>query len=158
MTSKINFKDSTCCSIAISSSWKSVNVDSQKTVETQTPASMYEFSEVETQTGISLRIFQDQITSKDEGSSLLDFYASSHRDSSRDIWRHTIEKGNVTVDCEVCYDPELKVHKDYFLEFVDSKRDVEVRKYFLFFFLSLRFFTSTWHLISCFFFLLIIST
>ncbi len=99
--------------------------DSKVNRETQTPDSLYQFEDSETQTGIATEILQDEITPKSEGTTLLDFYAS-RKQRPRAQWKQIIENGCVTVDMEVATDPAKVLSRHSIVEFVNVKRDAEV--------------------------------
>jgi len=126
----LKFSDGECYSIVLESSWREVG--SMASVACQTDAKMYEFSERETITGINTEILQNQVTSKNSGITLLDHFCKLHKkkqsgiDISSSIWKSIIENGLVTVDCEVCTNPEQIVETDFFLEYVECSKSVQV--------------------------------
>lgn len=126
MTTKINFTDSACASLTLSSLWRSSHGDSTRDQYSQTPSEFYKFCEVETQTGICTEIYQDQVTGKSAGTTLFDCLSGKFRGHDEKDWKTKIENGFVTVDCEVATDPSMKMETDFFIECVNVKCDVEV--------------------------------
>lgn len=116
------FKDIESFTFSIESSWKQ-NQDNvpKHSVECQTTQEIYEFREMETQTGLKTTVMQDQVKEKHRGMTLLDHYSKKHRKVPADQWATRIADGFITVDCAVTTDPDLKLDTDFFLEFVDVK-------------------------------------
>lgn len=127
MTTKVNFRDATCCSISITSSWKSSGSEGKKDADCQTPAHFFQFVEMETQTGICTEVIQDQVSTKNAGMPLLDYLSTFHNSQSSLQWKQHIKSGFVSVDCEVATETSTRLIKDQYIEFVDMKSDAEVR-------------------------------
>lgn len=97
----------------------------------QTSEHLYQFAESEMQTGISTEVVTDEVKSKYEGMTLLDFMSKKHKRMSKDRWQAAIEKGKVTVantfDFQVQRDPESKIAGEYVIEYVNVGADVGVQ-------------------------------
>jgi hypothetical protein len=126
--SKVLFEDAQCASVCISSSWKAIKDDKpKKSISCQTSSEIFEFREMETQSGMFTDVTQDQVKEKYKGLSLVQHFAKKHKKVSVDQWQTRIENGFVTVDGERCTDPELKVDKDYVLEFTDVQSNASTQ-------------------------------
>lgn len=70
---------------------------------------------------------QDDITSKSSGRTLLEHCVSLRRKWTSNQWKQFILDGLVTIDCEVCTNPEQKIENDMFIEYVAVKYDAETQ-------------------------------
>lgn len=86
----------------------------------QTAPEIYQFKEMETQSGVRTNIVQDQVVEKNKGLTLLEHYCKLHKSKTENYWKSSIQDGFVTVDCEVMTDPEIRVDTEFFLEYVEQ--------------------------------------
>eukprot|EP00600_Ochromonadales_sp_CCMP1393_P004795 CAMPEP_0174964040 /NCGR_PEP_ID=MMETSP0004_2-20121128/5660_1 /TAXON_ID=420556 /ORGANISM="Ochromonas sp., Strain CCMP1393" /LENGTH=396 /DNA_ID=CAMNT_0016212723 /DNA_START=125 /DNA_END=1313 /DNA_ORIENTATION=- len=122
MKSRRRFQDSNAGSFSIASSWQNPNGgSSRKSVKCQTAPEIFQFREMETQTGLYTNVVQDQVSEKYKTLSLLEHFCKMHRNRTESEWKSRIEDGLVTVDCEVTTDPASRLDVEYFIEYVDEK-------------------------------------
>jgi hypothetical protein len=127
------FRDASSGSLTISSSWKKERLG--KSVRCQTSADIWQFREVETQTGLHTSVVQSQVPERYKDLRLLEYLCKTQgmqgtaqgeqgaqgSEESEEQWRSRIQDGFVTVDCEVTTDPEARLDTEYFLEYVDER-------------------------------------
>ena len=118
------FSDSSSGSYSIGSSWLQEKQCGKKSVKCQTAPEMYEFREMETQSGRYTNIVQNQVAEKNKGLTLLEHFCKAHRRKTESQWKSAIQDGFVTVDCEVMTDPEIRVDTEFFLEYVEEKVNI----------------------------------
>ena len=120
MSSKVRFSDYSGDLESVPSDWNDVELTE---TSCQTDASLYQFNEQETQTGIATEIVGDEVKAKYTGMSVLDFMSKKHKRMSKDKWQSSIEGGKVTVtnaeECAVQTNPQSKIAGDYFIEYVN---------------------------------------
>lgn len=125
MKNRAVFSDAAGSSMGFNSTWQ--RRGDNVSTECQTSKELYQFSETETQSGIATEVVQNQVRSKDDGTTLLDYYCKTHPNRPREVWREGISRGKVTVDCEVTTNVDAIVHSDYFLEYVNFSSDKETQ-------------------------------
>jgi hypothetical protein len=125
MTTKISFSDGEHVSQTISSSWRGKAKSAE--FQCQTEPDLYEFGETEVQSGIETSVVQVEVSSKLSGMGLCDMLTKLKKAVPQPEWANRITSGKVTVDGEVITDPAFKVEEDFFIEYVDYKKDASVR-------------------------------
>ncbi|KAJ1411980.1 hypothetical protein B484DRAFT_179556 [Ochromonadaceae sp. CCMP2298] len=130
------FRDASSGSLTIPSSWKKERPG--KSVRCQTSADIYQFREMETQTGLYTNVVQSQVPEEYKDLRLLEYLCKTQgtaqtaqtapgkqgkqgKQGSEEQWRSRIQDGFVTVDCEVTTDPEARLDTEFFLEYVDER-------------------------------------
>lgn len=99
---------------------------SSNSIECQTAPELYQFEDAEMQTGMGTNIMQSEVSSKFSGKTLLEFLSRTKKKVTSEEWEQRIVSGLVTVDMEVVADPQAIVEEDFFIEFVEYKRDISV--------------------------------
>ena len=124
MTTKISFSDGDHISQTITSSWRGKAKSAE--FQCQTEPDLYEFGESEMQSGIETSVVQVEVSSKLAGMGLCDVLSKLKKAVPHLEWSARITSGNVTVDGEVITDPAFRVEEDFFIEYVDYKKDASV--------------------------------
>jgi hypothetical protein len=121
MKARKPFQDSSSGSFAIASMWNNDKQAGKKSVKCQTAPELYEFKEMETQSGRNTVVVQNQVAEKNKGLTLLEHFCKTHKKKTEVQWKAAIQDGFVTVDCEVMTDPDIRVDTEFFLEYVEQK-------------------------------------
>lgn len=121
MTSKTNFSDDEHQGVSLQSSWRGTAKTAE--FECQTEPELYEFVENEIQSGISTSVVQVEISTKLSGMGLAAALAKLKKSASLDEWSQRCANGKITVDGDVVTDPSFKMEEDFFIEYVDFKKD-----------------------------------
>lgn len=122
----VSFTDASCLSVSIKSTWESERgqgIDEG----CQTDPSLYQFSDMDTQTGISTDIFQEYVRENNAGMSLLEYYRCVHPEKTEDEWRSVVLDGFISVDYEVVTNPEHKLKNEDLLEYVQCKSNAQTQ-------------------------------
>lgn len=120
----ITFDDCDCGSIEIRSSWKGSAVLTTK--ETQTPQELYQFNEMETQTGPMTEILEDVINRDDNGDQLAHILAKYYPKYSINQWNQLICDRKVSIDGDIVNNPNFPVESEQYVEFVNISSHVQV--------------------------------
>lgn len=121
---KLLFSDSEHETVVFPSAWRVASASAS--IECQTSPELYLFEEAEVQTGPSTNVMQSEVSSKFSGKTLLQFLSKTKKHASAEEWEERILKGTITVDMEVVTDPHFAVEEDFFIEYVDYRRDAAV--------------------------------
>eukprot|EP00428_Durinskia_dybowskii_P079078 CAMPEP_0170361340 /NCGR_PEP_ID=MMETSP0117_2-20130122/3755_1 /TAXON_ID=400756 /ORGANISM="Durinskia baltica, Strain CSIRO CS-38" /LENGTH=371 /DNA_ID=CAMNT_0010615701 /DNA_START=38 /DNA_END=1149 /DNA_ORIENTATION=+ len=121
MRARKPFQDCSSGSFCHDSTWLQEKQCGKKSAKCQTSPELYEFNEMETQSGRHTNIVQNQVKEKNKGLTLLEHYCKVHKKKTEEQWKAAIQDGFVTVDCEVMTDPEIRVDTEFFLEYVEEK-------------------------------------
>lgn len=122
-------------SLTILSSWKTSGKKSLSSASCQTSPELYEFNDMDSQTGVSSEVYQSEISSKKQaGIPLLDYLITtygklkiySHLGSST-IFQNFILDGYVTIDEIVCKDPDHKIDLNNFVELTLSRGNMHTQ-------------------------------
>ena len=118
------FSDSEHETVVFPSAWRVAAASAS--IECQTSPELYQFEEAEVQTGPSTNVMQSEVSSKFSGRTLLQFLSKTKKHATAEEWEERILKGTITVDMEVVTDPQFAVEEDYFIEYVDYRKDAAV--------------------------------
>lgn len=119
------FSDCACSNVRISSTWRE-NKGKMKSSAAQTDPELFDFVEMEVQTGSGTDFLQNEVNKRDENQSLREnILLLSKRDEK---WvENAILSGFVSVDFEVCYDPDFKLPAETIVSLLLYKQDVGVQ-------------------------------
>lgn len=125
-SNKVNFTDSEHTTLLFSSAWRVAATS--KSIECQTTPELYQFEEAEMQTGKGTDVMQAEVSAKFSGKTLIEFLSKTKKQTPQAVWEDRIQTGTITVNMEVVTDPHFVIAEDYFIEFVDYRKDAAVRR------------------------------
>jgi hypothetical protein len=123
-SSKQLFSDGEHISVDVPSAWRVAAASAS--IECQTSPELYQFEDAEVQTGPATNVMQAEVSSKFSGKTLLQFLAKTKKHATAEEWEERIVGGTITVDMELATDPEAVVEEDFFIEYVDYRKDAMV--------------------------------
>lgn len=110
----------------ISSEWR-VSSSPCESTECQTDPDLYQFTDMDTQSGPYSDIYQEFVSHTTDGSTLLDRFTEKFKNKSALEWKETIENGFISVDYEIITNPDYILREEELVEYVDYKRHVHTQ-------------------------------
>lgn len=127
MRTRPHFEDDRGVSVSLPSTWNAKTKGGAHSIETQTDGALYEFKEMFSQYGLKTNYVQEDVDSKSAGKTLLEFLCRVHKKIDQPTWMNRIRDGFITVDGDVCTNPEMRVEREAFIEFVNYRANMETQ-------------------------------